>query len=135
MSLSAAASRSRRALCLVQWRWPIVIAGRHCETSKVLRRPSSEIRYRGCRRSISGDAKSGVIEPEAGDRSKFSLFAARAHTNSAGACRRRSRRLAAFPRSNGFDYDFDPGQCTLDFTLHALNLSVQKSLQFLEFVR
>jgi hypothetical protein len=30
-------------------------------------------------------------------------------------------------RSNGFDYDFDSGQCALDFTLHALNLSVQKS--------
>jgi len=55
--------------------------------------------------------------------------------NSAGARRRRCRYRATFPRSNGFDYDFDSGQCVLDFTLHALNLSVQKSLQFLEFGR
>src|SRR6516164_9941371 len=47
--------------------------------------------------------------------------------NSAGARRRRCRYRATFPRSNGFDYDFDSGQCALDFTLHALNLSVQKS--------
>src|SRR6516225_3361420 len=42
-------------------------------------------------------------------------------------CCGRYRCWATFPRSNGFDYDFDSGQCALDFTLHALNLSVQKS--------
>jgi hypothetical protein len=58
-----------------------------------------------------------------------------AWANSARARGRRCGYRAAFPRSNGFDYDFDPGQCALDFTLYALNLSVQKSLQFLEFGR
>jgi hypothetical protein len=71
---------------------------------------------------------------EADERQKFSLFAARA-ANSAHGCWRGLRDWGAFPRSNGFDYDLDPGQCALDFTLHALNLRVQKSLQFLEFGR
>jgi hypothetical protein len=65
MNLRAAASRCRRAFGLILWRWPIVIAGKRCETSKVLRRRSSEIRYRECRRSISGDAINGLIEGEA----------------------------------------------------------------------
>jgi hypothetical protein len=41
-----------------------VIADGPCETSKALRRRSSEIRYLGCRRSIS-DAMNGLIKREA----------------------------------------------------------------------
>ena len=40
-----------------------------------------------------------------------------------------------FPGSNGLHYNLDPRQCTLDFTLHAGNLGIQKRLQFLEFGR
>ena len=40
-----------------------------------------------------------------------------------------------FPGSNGLHYNLDPRQCTLDFTLHAGNLGIQKRLQLLEFGR
>jgi hypothetical protein len=34
------------------------------------------------------------------------------------------RDRAAFPRSDGFDYDSDPSQRALDFTLHFFNLGI-----------
>ena len=34
------------------------------------------------------------------------------------------RDRGAFPRSDGFDYDSDPGQRALDFTLHFFNLGI-----------
>jgi hypothetical protein len=74
MNLSAAASTAQITSRFAPS--PLALADRDrreasCETSKVLRRRFSEIRYRVCRRSISGDAKNGLIEPEAGDRSKI----------------------------------------------------------------
>jgi hypothetical protein len=48
---------------------------------------------------------------------------------------RRWRDWGAFPGSNGVHNNLDSGQCALDFTLHALNLGLQKLLQFLEFRR
>jgi hypothetical protein len=50
----------------------------------------------------------------------------RASTNGARVYWRRDR--GSFPRSDSFDYDLDSGQCTLDFTLNALNLGLEKFL-------
>src|SRR5262249_60173066 len=51
----------------------------------------------------------------------------RARTDNPSACWR-CRRDGGAPRSNGLDYDFDSGQCAFDFTLHALDLGLQKFL-------
>jgi hypothetical protein len=66
----------------------------------------------------------------------FRRFASEAcWANNTRVCRRRCRHSAAFKWRDGFHDDFDSGQCALDFTLHALNLSIKESLHFLEFGR
>jgi hypothetical protein len=83
-------------LRLVQRPWPIVTAGRRCETSKVLRRRSSETHYQGCRRLTSGDPKNWLIEPEADDRSNIFAICCR------GPHEQRGRLLEALARPGCF---------------------------------
>jgi hypothetical protein len=58
---AASSPRSRRALRPVHWRSRIVIAGRRCEISKVLRQRSSAIRFPACQRS-TGENANGLTD-------------------------------------------------------------------------
>jgi len=75
------------------------------------------------------------LGPESGRRSSLisQSALARAEERRLTPRWRRWREWGACPGSNGLHYNLDSRQCALDFTLHTLNLGVQKRLQFLEF--